>query len=255
MKSKKQSAVSASQQPGVIVGLPQRLPNGAHAILLDNGATIAIANGESVVEFRITEVSGRFTAREITSYSLCGRVCALAESSFGVVVALEDDKRVWLSLLRDGHLTEVCDLTGTPNVLVASGAQAYLVVKDQAEGHGRLIRIDLRQRAIVAQRSLDHVQIGLSLDSSGQRLVLADRLANKVMTLAPGLTVDQNSASSTVSSTTKGETRGGPANGRESSSPLHESHAGGCCCVSCTTSSDGKKTAPTREEPQTPTGK
>jgi hypothetical protein len=256
MKKQRTQDVPSTSVKGEIVGLPTSLPREALAALIENGTAIAVASGDLLTTYRITQDSARSTTRELASYRLAGAVSAIAESNLGIVVAVEDCERNLLCVAHDERLTTICALPGTATALVAAGAQAYVVARNGRERQGRLLQVDLRQREVVSERPLDHVLMHLAVDSAGSRLVLSDPKAGKVVLLDPAAGLRPMAFKSPPRNRAEDFGQGDPR--RDHNAP----HNYGCCCIVCVSGPMGSQPGPDSpstpqdptRSPQTPTG-
>jgi hypothetical protein len=223
-----------AREAGEISGLPPSLPQGTLAALVENGTVIALASGDTLTTFRVESGPEYCSARTHTSRKLPGRATALAESNLGLLVAVVDCEHAAIYLAGENHLAPICEAPGTVMALVAAGAHAYAVVQTGPGLQARLLRIDVRQRKVIAERPLDHSQMKLSIDLAGQQLVVTDADANRVHVLGPNL----EPLSAAGASPAPGEYSGPQPSGSEGNP-----HPRGCCCMVC---------LPAPPDPQTP---
>lgn len=214
-------------QPGTgeIVGLPEKLPAGALAILCAAGKMLALASGESLTTYRLELGPESSRASEPSAVSLPGDARAMADSALGLLVATESSGGSALSLLSGGELISLIELRGEITALVAAGAQAFAAI-DLGDGPaGRLVQIDLRQREVVAERPLGRGRVKLSVDPLGTQVVLADPVERRVISL--GADLKPRSTAPVLPSP------GGPAMGET------QRHSACCCCALCQPQDEG----------------
>lgn len=228
---------------GEIEGLPETLPSGTVATLFESGKALALGIGERLTTYQLLLNSDRPTAGQRADYALPGHAYGIAESALGLLIAAECAGRSALLLLRDRELVTILELSGKITALAAAGAQAYVVVLEEDGRRGRLAQINVRQRAVVAGRPLDHAQMNLSVDPSGQHVVLADQVEHKVMSLGSDLMPE-----SVAPALTRSEAN-------PSAPPERETHDLYCCCLLCRPIGDGEppsRPAPPGDEPPQP---
>jgi hypothetical protein len=224
-------------QPGTgeIVGLPETLAAGTLAVVCSGGEMLALASGENLAIYRLELSPESSTASEPSDVSLPGIAAAIADSALGLLVATHHPEGSTLSLLSGRELIPLIEFRGEITALAAAGAQAYAAI-DLGDGQGgRLVQVNLRQRAVAAERRLERGRVKLSVDSAGTQVVLADPLENKVLSLGADLkpraaTSDQPSPSRSA------------AGGRQR-------HDACCCCAQCQPQADDGP-----ESSQTPAG-
>ncbi|QWH31952.1 hypothetical protein EXW51_29205 (plasmid) [Bacillus mycoides] len=159
--------ILTSNAPGEIKGLPQSLPVGALVTLFKGGTSLAMANGELLTTYTLTQSPTLSSTKELSSFSLPGYVCAISESSLGLIIATHRKEGSTLSLLTQGNsLTTILELPGRIKAFASAGVLAYATVQLDKSQIGYLIEIDLRQREVLSERKIENVKVQLSLDQS-----------------------------------------------------------------------------------------
>lgn len=174
-----------SRPVGQIAGLPKELPFAAQLVLLERGRALAIAIGARLTIYALDLSDAGGSTFEPQTYELKGRASALAESSLGLLIAVEQGAESTLTLLR--HDTLLPLLRFGPIVsLATAGAFAYVIYRPQGFG-ARLARIDLRQREVIAERPLDHANMTVAVDTVGEHIVLTDGRLRRIQSLGSDL--------------------------------------------------------------------
>ena len=162
-----------------IHGLPRKLSVGTRSRLYAGGTRLALAMGADLTVFELCLDGSRRSARVLARHELHGVVRAVSESSFGLVAAVEHDGVTDLLLIDSEQATRIIELPGARCSLTAAGAQAYAVTED-TDGRGRLVRVNLRQRAITARHTLEHAEVSVAVDPSGEHVAVTDRIQRTV---------------------------------------------------------------------------
>jgi hypothetical protein len=208
-------------------GLPSQLPAGTLAGLGGQGTELLLASGFELTIYRLGRESGRFVAEQTAHLQAPGGITAVAESSLGWVVAVFSQRVTSLFLAGSEGFTELLAIPGRVIALAAAMGDAYAAVTPPQGDPGRLVRVDLRQRAIVAERPLPETNVTLRVNLSGQRLVVAHRASRRVVQLGSDLQPPQTplATGADPASTLPGGIlgRGHPS----------LNHPVGCCCGCC----------------------
>ncbi|MBP0633339.1 hypothetical protein [Cupriavidus sp. AcVe19-1a] len=199
-----------------ITGLPTRLASGARVALYANGARLAIGVASHLDIFELTASRSGRHAHLIGEHKLPGRLLGLAESGLGIVVATECGAGTHLLLLRGERLILQLEVKGTLSTIVAAAGYVYAVLEAD-ERQGRMVVIDLRQREVIASAPLEHTNVRLAVDPSGEQLVMTDRAHARVMSLQSNL---QPAPAPQQTPTPESPTANPP-------------HPRGCCCCTC----------------------
>ena len=239
-EEKQQSGQNSAM--GEITDLPKTLVPGTVATLFEGAKGLAIAADDRLTIYRLLLDSNRSAAREVASHRLPGQVSTIAESTLGLLIATELAGRSTVSLIREKDLTTILELSGKITQLAAAGGQAYAVTFEAQEHQSHLIQIDLRQRAAVARRPLDHTQMKLSVDSTGQHLILTDIMARKITKL--GSDLKPKSSPPTQPSAELRAVAGGEHNQHRNGPPDRLPHEPGCCCICCKLTDKEEQTRP-----------
>lgn len=226
-------------EAGEIEGLPKALAAGTVAALFEAGKALAVATRETLTIHELILRPEGSAAREVGRHALPGPAVALAETTLGLLVATERRRRSVLALLKGRELAPVMEVRGKIHALAAAGAQAYAVIAERPGGCGRLVRINLRQREIVAERPLDHAGMRLAVGPAGQHVVVTDVVERVVMSLGSDLRPMEVRVAP-----------GGPVAAERPHDHEHPSHGQGCCCCICVPVTPGGEDEPGR--PRTP---
>lgn len=220
---------------GDIDGLPPSLEAGSVCTLFDGGGSLAIASGECLKLYHLTIDRDRAWAREIDDHHLPAPVVALGESMLGLVLVVERDcSESSLFVLKDDHLVRLIDLPGKVEAFATAGIHAFAVLQETKLPSRRLIQVQLRQRAVVAERPLPNNRVTLSVDPAGRHLVVTDTQARTVNSFAPGLAPIPQEAMAVVPDREQGP------------------HALNCCCMVCQPCHDGHSSHPSgSDKPET----
>jgi hypothetical protein len=209
----KPSSTEHEASGDTITGLPASLAKDALALLYAGGECIAIGLATHLELFHLAASHSGRHARSIGVYRLPGSILGLAESALGLLIAAQCEEGTRILLIRDGHPIPLLELKGRVTALAAAGGFAYAVLKT-AECGGRLVSIDLRQRAVSASAPLDHGNMQLAVDPSGEPVVLTDRTASRVMSLQSNL-------------------KPAPAPAPQPGPSADQPHRSGCRCYAC----------------------
>ncbi len=251
MKKKKSQGPQPPRAHGEIDGLPSSLPGGALVALIENGTAIAVAHGELLTIYRLVQDGERAYAREQGRQRLPGTASALAESSLGIVAVVEGCEGSHLCIASRERVISIASLPGIATALAVAGSHAYVVSRDGGSRQGRLIQVDLRQREVVSERSLEHAAMQLSVDHAGSRLVLSDPKSSRVTILDPSAGLRPIRIPRPILNLSNG--RDAATSGRE----REATHQHGCCCMVCTpdpgTGGSGTDTPSSPQDPTRPT--
>ena len=211
----------ASRPDGEITGLPKELPSAAKLALIEHGRALAIALEKRLTIYTLDLSGSGASAQERETHRLNDRASALAESALGLIIAVEDDGETTLTLLRQGTMVPLLTLHGEIVSMGIAGVYAHAILRSY-RFDARLLRIDLRQRQIIAERPLDHANMTIAVDSIGEHIILTDGRARRIQSLGGDL---RPLAAIAPPSATPDSSRG--------MSPYSTPHEACCYCVSC----------------------
>lgn len=161
---------SATEEIG---GLPATLAADTVGLLYARDESLALASGNRLTVYRLTRKRKGVTAQPRCEIEVDGTVGDLAESALGLLVAARCGGKSAVMQLQNDTLLPVLDVVGAITAFGGAGASAYAVVSKES-GRAVLVRIGLRQRAVVAEQPLVHSEMKLAIDPTGQHVVVTD---------------------------------------------------------------------------------
>ncbi|MFI9504024.1 hypothetical protein [Nocardia sp. NPDC052566] len=156
-----------------ISGLPATLSADTVGLLYAHDENLALASGDQVIVYRLTRKRTGVKAKPLCAMEVDGTVTAMAESALGLLIATRCGGRSAIMRLQDQTLAPVLDISGAITAFASAGANAYAVVS-KADGHAALMRIGVRQRAVVAEQPLAHGEMKVAINSAGGHVVVTD---------------------------------------------------------------------------------
>jgi hypothetical protein len=174
-----------NSDPTEIIGLPTNLPADTIGLLHAQDSELALAHGEQLFIYRLTRRHDE-TQAHLELQTEVGAVSALTESNRGLIVVCRHDGHSTVLRRQGAVLLPVIELPGDLKTLVCAGMAGFAVLRADGD-RARLVRISLRQQAVVAERPLPHADMKLAVDAAGQHVVLTDRRDDTISSLGADL--------------------------------------------------------------------
>jgi hypothetical protein len=160
-----------------VPGLPTQLSADAHSLLFNGGHRFAIGDGTVLSVFEMP------SQRPLHCVRLDGSVRALEETTVGLLLGLQQCERWSLSVMTDGaQPLPVFAAQGQLRALAAVGSDVIALTAEPDAMRTRLVRIDLRQRAVTRAVEVDaRVNAVAASASTGQILLSTGRRGELLM--------------------------------------------------------------------------
>jgi hypothetical protein len=203
---------------------------------LRGGATWLVhACGTELQEYKLRRNGDDLEAERFATITPPGRVTALADSRYGVVVASDCGAHTELHRIVDGRAYSVARVEGVIGSLAVLNTSAFAVTRVPNRLDGKLVAIDLFRNAIAMEQTVLNGNMELSTDPTGSHLGIADRASGTFSIKSgsrdpcvPGMGpaprgVEPEDASSLYTS----------PNPQRSPPGTAATHFSDCCCCSC----------------------
>ncbi|WOH55369.1 hypothetical protein [Bradyrhizobium sp. BWC-3-1] len=158
-----------------VTGLPTRIGENDLLLLRGSATSLLHASGSEVHEYRLHREGGTIEAERCATIAFGGRVTALAESRYGVIVATSGGMKSDLHRIVEGRAHHVTALDGTIGSLACTGTSVFAAISLSDRLDGKLVEVDLYRRAISSERPLSHARVELNTDPTGSHLGVVDR--------------------------------------------------------------------------------
>ena len=124
------------------------------------GHELIIADGVKLRAFALSDHDDQVWAHLDWELKLNEPVQAMADTSTGVLVASTVSDETILSLVDRGNISKVVSVCGSLSALTASSTEAVIATKETGTSAGRLWRIDIAHKTIIAEKPLTNSQRG-----------------------------------------------------------------------------------------------
>jgi hypothetical protein len=200
-------------------------------LLRQHGRELIVVEGHKMRAFVLSDDDAQVAAQIDWELKLNEVGQAIVDTAVGVLVASTVKDQTVLYIVDRGKISKVVSVRGSLSALTASATEAVIGTKEVDSSAGRLWRIDIARKTIIAEKPLTNAQVDLQLDLSGRWLAVVDRLTNTVTTVSATLgemasmTVAYSQARvPSISSTC------------ECHDMTHQDPNAGCCCCKCISS-------------------